>query len=366
MEKILYALNKFAGLLNGVETEREMLIRLIASVAVIAVGIIFRKQISKGIIFVVTKLFFRKSEKAQNAIKACLIKPLSCFIGILGFYIGVEILLPVGKVHSTALLVLKIAIICITAWFAFAFINSDYSFIKHNDESNAKKTAEKFISNVTKAAIGVIAGLLILEQFGISASRIFAALGIGGVAVAFACKDAVENMLSGFIIIFDKPFEVDDFIEINGDSGTVKDIKIRSTRLVGVDGCEKVYPNTMIANSSIINWTKMDKRALSETLWISYSHSGDEVVKFCDEIKKILGENESILPDDIRVNFTKYGTHALEISLFCYTDKTAITDFLKVKNDVNVAIKEYADSSDMVLSFESKTLFFGNELSVKK
>lgn len=366
LETVFSLLKKMADSIEGVESEREMLIRLVTALAVVVLSVIFRNKLSQGVIWIITKVFFRKSKNAQSAINESLSKPLSYFLCFLGLYIGTEIAVPTGKIVGTALLILKLAFICLTAWFAVNLINSDYSFTHKGDDSKARKTAEKFINNVLKAVIAVIAGLLVLEQFGISASRIFAALGIGGVAVAFACKDTVENMLSGFIIIFDKPFEVDDFIEINGDSGTVTDIKIRSTRLMGIDGCEKVYPNTVIAGSSITNWSKMDKRAFSETLWISYSHNAEEIDKFCTDIKKIILDNENVIADDVRVNFTQYGTHALEIGLFFYVKTVAMPDFLRVKNDINIAIKEYADSSDMELAFESKTVFFGNELSIKK
>ncbi|MDE6020469.1 MAG: mechanosensitive ion channel family protein, partial [Ruminococcus sp.] len=191
-------------------------------------------------------------------------------------------------------------------------------------------------------------------------------LGIGGVAVAFACKDIVENMLSGFIIIFDKPFEVGDFIELNGDKGSVIDIKIRTTRLMGIDGCEKVYPNTAMANSSVTNWTKMSKRAVSQTIAVTYSTSSDKLAYICDGIKGVLLQNANVLKDDIRVNFTDFGNHALEISLFFYVDKVETPDYLVVKNNINLDLKQYFEQNNVDLAFESKTLYFGDELKIQK
>jgi MscS family membrane protein len=75
--------------------------------------------------------------------------------------------------------------------------------------------------------------------------------------------------------------------------------------------------------------------------------------------------NESVIKDDVRVNFTEYGTHALEINLFCYINKPDKSEYLKVKNDINLAIKNYADNSNMELAFSSQTLYFGDELNIK-
>lgn len=339
---------------------------IIAAVVIFVLVLVFRNQLSKFVSTVFCRIFFRKSEKVQKAVTKSIYKPLSYFIVVIAAYAAVEIILPTGIVTVKALVVLKLFFIILSAWFAINLINSDYEVKVSLDISNSRKTALKFINNTLRISIITIAFLLVLEQFGISASKLFAALGIGGIAVAFACKDIVENMLSGFIIIFDKPFEVGDFIEINGESGTVSDIKIRTTRLTAVDGCEKVFPNTVMANSSVTNWTKMNKRAVSQTIAVTYSTSGKKLTEICGGIKEVLEANENVLKDDIRVNFTDFGNHALEISLFFYVDKVAKPEYLIVKNNINLALKQYFEQNKVDLAFESKTLYFGDELKIQK
>ncbi|MGN0534762.1 MAG: mechanosensitive ion channel family protein [Eubacterium sp.] len=357
---------KLANMVEGVEDEREMLIRIIVSAAVLLVMLIFKNQLSKGISFVLCKLLFAKSKKAQEQVKTALFKPLSYFIAVSGAYIASEILLPSGEIRSVALVILKLCFIIIIAWFGINLINSGLSESFIDDSSGTRKTAMKFINNVLKGAIAVIAVLMILEQFGISASKLFAALGIGGVAVAFACKDTVENMLSGFIIIFDRPFEVEDFIEVNGDSGTVKDIKIRTTRLLGVDGCEKIYPNTAMANAAITNWSRMEKRAVKESISVDYSYSGDKLSQLCDDIRAVILNNESVIEEGMRVGFAEFGAHALEINIFFYVDKVKIDEYSQVKSEINADLKNYFDANKIKLAFESKSIYFADSLKIEK
>lgn len=365
MNDILFSfLSKIASGIEGVENEKDMLIRLIVSAVIFLVLVIFRNQISKAVVWVLCKIFKGSGDKAQRAIKYSLTKPLAFFVAVSGFYGATEIIAPSGEARNFAAVILKLGMIIFVSWSAVNFINSDYSVILKGDVSKSKKTAVKFISNISKGAVAVIAVLLILEQFGISASRIFAALGIGGVAVAFACKDAVENMLSGFIIIFDKPFEVDDVIEINGETGTVEDIKIRTTRVRAVDGSEKIYPNTVMAGATLTNWTKMKKRSFTETLWINYKHSRKDIEEFCAGLRKMIDGFDNVLKEDVRVNFSEYGTHALEINMFFYVDTVRYADYQKFGNDLNLAIKEYADNSDIELAFTSNTVYFGDELKI--
>lgn len=365
-EKLEAFLNKLVSSIEGVENEKEMLLRIIIALAVFLLFTAFRKHISKAIVWICTKSFARRSRKARAALSDSLTNPLSFFIFVLGVYISTEIVAPTGEIRSQILVILKLGLIISTAWFAINFIGSDFSLVLNGDDSKSKKTAVTFINNFLKVIIGIIAVLLVLEQFGISAARIFTALGIGGVAVAFACKDAVENMLSGFIIIFSKPFEVDDAISLDGEVGTVEEIKIRTTRLRMVDGSEKVYPNTTIANAAIVNFSKMNKRSFDETLWINYKHSGDEAERFCNDLKELILNYDNVIKDDVRVNFLSYGTHALEINIFFYVTTVNIAEYQAFKSKINSDIKNFVDNTDIELAFSSQTIYFADKLEIEK
>lgn len=365
MDKLNYVLGKLVNSIEGVESDSEMLLRLGIGLAVFIACTIFRNQISKFIVYICTKTLARKSNTVQRSLADSLTKPLSMFVLVLGIYTSTEIVAPTGEIRNGAVLILKLGLIFFVSWAGINLINSDLTDLFNGDDSKSKKTAVAFISNLIKASICIIAVLLVLEQFGISATKIFAALGIGGVAVAFACKDAVENMLSGFIIIFDKPFEVDDCIKIDNKVGTVEDIKIRTTRLRMVDGSEKIYPNMTIANAPIINFSRMEKRSLEETLWLNYAYSGEDVERICAELKEVILTNDSVVPDDVRVNFTSYGEHALEISLFFYVTTVPYAEYQQLKSKINADIKNYVNKNDVQLAFDSQTVYFGNELSVK-
>ena len=245
------------------------------------------------------------------------------------------------------------------------FINSDFSFVLSDDDSKTKKTAVNFISNLIKIFIVILSSLLMLEQFGISATRVFAALGIGGVAVAFACKDAVENLLSGFIIIYDKPFEVDDFIKIDNEAGQVEEIKIRTTRLRMTDGSQKIYPNTTVANSAIINLSRMSHRLINENLGIEYKHSSKEINAFCSKLKELILSYDESDKSDVRVNFTDYSDSSLDIEVFFYVDIPSLQDYLTFKSKFNCDVKTLADDMNIDFAFTSRSVYFANELEVK-
>ena len=355
-------LSKLVTSIEGVKDEKEMLLRLIIGLAVFLLLALFRKQISKAIVWLFTKTIARKSDVAQRALVDALSVPLSFFIFVFGIYISTEIIAPSGEIRNPVLLIFKLGVIFSISWFLINFINSDFSFVLSDDDSKTKKTAVNFISNLIKIFIIILSSLLMLEQFGISATRVFAALGIGGVAVAFACKDAVENLLSGFIIIYDKPFEVDDFIKIDNEAGQVEEIKIRTTRL---DGSQKIYPNTTVANSAIINLSRMSHRLINENLGIEYKHSSKEIKAFCSKLKELILSYDESDKSDVRVNFTDYSDSSLDIEVFFYVDIPSLQDYLTFKSKFNCDVKTLADDMNIDFAFTSRSVYFANELEVK-
>ena len=343
-------LSKLVTSIEGVKDEKEMLLRLIIGLAVFLLLALFRKQISKAIVWLCTKTIARKSDVAQRALVDALSVPLSFFIFVFGIYISTEIIAPSGEIRNPVLLIFKLGVIFSISWFLIHFINSDFSFVLSDDDSKTKKTAVNFISNLIKIFIVILSSLLMLEQFGISATRVFAALGIGGVAVAFACKDAVENLLSGFIIIYDKPFE---------------EIKIRTTRLRMTDGSQKIYPNTTVANSAIINLSRMSHRLINENLGIEYKHSSKEINAFCSKLKELILSYDESDKSDVRVNFTDYSDSSLDIEVFFYVDIPSLQDYLTFKSKFNCDVKTLADDMNIDFAFTSRSVYFANELEVK-
>ena len=91
--------------------------------------------------------------------------------------------------------------------------------------------------------------------------------------VALAAKDSASNLFGGLIIIADKPFAVDDWIETPDLEGVVTDITLRSTRIRTFKDAEVIVPNSTLANSQIINWSRMKKRRVSFHLGLTYGLS---------------------------------------------------------------------------------------------
>lgn len=116
-------------------------------------------------------------------------------------------------------------------------------------------TAASFITAVVRYGLGAIATVAILGELGVDTASLLGSLGIVGLTLGFAARDALSNIISGLFILWDRPFTIGDLIEIDGHYGRVAGITMRSTRVVTPDGKMLAIPNTVVVNTTVASYT---------------------------------------------------------------------------------------------------------------
>ncbi len=114
-----------------------------------------------------------------------------------------------------------------------------------------------FTSQIFKAVMVVIALLISMSIMGLgkAASGLLAGAGVSAFIIGFAFKDIGENFLAGFIMAFDRPFRVGDWVAIAGHEGTIVGLSLRDVHLKSFDGKDVYIPNGMIVRNPIVNYT---------------------------------------------------------------------------------------------------------------
>ena len=138
-------------------------------------------------------------------------------------------------------------------WVVWRLIRRTIRFVTHRAELD--QTLSRFIETVTQYVLMTIAVLTALSQLGVNVTAALTSLGVVGLTIGFAAKDALSNLISGLFILWDRPFVIGDLIEINGQYGRVDNITLRSTRVVTVDGKMLAIPNTSVVNSTVASYT---------------------------------------------------------------------------------------------------------------
>ena len=127
--------------------------------------------------------------------------------------------------------------------------------LKHSSLKRFDETAVSFVQNIAKYSLLSIGLIYALNAMGIKTTAVLASLGIVGLTIGFAARDALSNIISGILIFIDRPFVIGDLVDIEGSYGQVDKITLRSTRIVTVDGRMLAVPNTEVINKTVASYT---------------------------------------------------------------------------------------------------------------
>ncbi len=116
-------------------------------------------------------------------------------------------------------------------------------------------TTGSFIETSLKYTVLAVGLVQALSAAGIDTAAVIASLGIAGLTIGFAARDALSNLISGLLIFWDRPFVIGDLVEVGGQYGRVDRITLRSTRVVTPDGRMLAVPNSSIINSTVASYT---------------------------------------------------------------------------------------------------------------
>ena len=206
---------------------------------------------------------------------------------------------------------------------------------------------EKFFLKVVNITLHIIVLLSALNALGISTTGLLAALSGAVVAVALALKDSLGSIAGGIIILLTKRFETGDYVEINGDEGTVVQVDLMHTTLKTLDNRHVVIPNAVAVNSRIIDYSSEETRRLDIVFQIGY---GDDSEKAKQIILDAVNNHKMSLnePEKPFARVTGFGDSAVDITLrvWCLRE-----NYWQLKFDLLEQIKKAFDENGISIPF---------------
>lgn len=151
-----------------------------------------------------------------------------------------------------------------------------------------------FTCNMAYIALLLFVIIAALGQLGIQTTSFIAILGAAGLAIGLALQGSLSNFAAGFLMVIFRPFNVGDYIEGAGISGTVEEIQIFTTTLQTPDNKTVIIPNATLTGDNIINWTVKGTRRVDMVFGIGYD---DDIDKARQIMEDVLAKDERILKD---------------------------------------------------------------------
>lgn len=212
--------------------------------------------------------------------------------------------------------------------------------------SRIDETAQGFLKSLLKIVFTAFVIVITLSTLGIPMTSIVTAIGAAGVAVALALQNSLSNVAGGFLILMNKPFSKGDYISTNGIEGTVEDISILSTKLLTIDNKVIFIPNSMVSGSTLINFSKEEKRRVDLIFSISYDQDMNEAMKV---IRAVIAEHKLVLSEDAPfVRVSALSASSVDITVRVWT-KTA--DYWTVYFDLIEQIKTAFDHNNIEIPY---------------
>ncbi len=174
------------------------------------------------------------------------------------------------------------------------------------------------VGTIFRYIILVIGLVIVLQTVGIDLSTVTILAGALGIGIGFGLQNITNNLVSGIIILFERPIKVGDRIEVGDVSGDVVRISMRSTTIITNDNISIIVPNSDFISSKVINWSHIDRNIrLNFSVPVSYKEDPQKIKKLLLEVAR---ENEGVLkepkPD---VLFDKFDENSLIFNLRIWT-----------------------------------------------
>jgi small-conductance mechanosensitive channel len=188
---------------------------------------------------------------------------------------------------------------------------------------------------------------------GLRMSNLTIILGALGVGIGFGLQNIFNNLVSGFILLLERPIKIGDTIEVGTLIGTVKHIGIRASNVHTVDGAEIIVPNGNLISNEVINWTLSDNQRRIEVLvGVAY---GSDPYKVQDIFMKILCSNPEIVsyPKPL-VLFNNFGDSSLDFRLLFWTDN--FDDWIRIRSEVIFRIYDGLKEAGIQIPFPQRDL----------
>ncbi len=256
-----------------------------------------------------------------------------------------ELFEQLGPFGALAYNVVKAIIVLIGGWLT-ARVISRFVRRRVNASPRIDNTVGNFAASIVRWLILTVTIIAVLNLFGVEATSLVAVLGAATLAIGLALQGTLSDVAAGVLIIIFRPYKLGQYVDIDGTSGTVKDINLFLTELTTPDNVQIIMPNGKAWGSVISNYSSNPTRRLDLTFGIDY---GDDIGKASAVIEKVAGADDRVHKDPapwVRVLNLGDSSVDLGVRLWCNAG-----DYWELKFKMIRQVKEAFDKAGISIPY---------------
>lgn len=341
-------------------------------VGIMLFGFVFVRFISR----VLSRLLFKLFKKFASEIKGekfveLLLKPIELLLTVSIIYIAInhlsyplqEIVINRKKsvVHFIDIIDKLFVLFSIISfnWIVLRIIDFVALVLAYKASLTESKSDDQlvpFVRELLKILAIIVGAFVVLGMvFEINVLTLITGLGIGGIAVALAAKDSLENLFGSFTIFLDKPFVVGDLVKVDGLEGTVEKVGFRSTQIRSMDKSIITVPNKKMIDSALENLTLRNFRRVKFTLALTYDTTPEQIKLITDDINKLINNHPNIKEESIAI-FEEFGDYSLNLMVLYFIEMMDYYPYLKIKEDLNYQITQIIYKHGSSFAYPTRTI----------
>jgi len=338
------------------------------SILIISIGFVLKKNFSKYISKFLFDFILRTKDLTGNDFYLTVKKPLDYLVILVFTYLSINqidlsIILnvfPIFLGHSLSK-IFSFLIMTLVIWLLLRITD----FFKLIMIKKAEKTKSKLDDQLIPFIISLIKILIIIfglftiagNIFNINITALAAGLGVGGIAIAMAAKESLENLFGSFVIFLDRPFIVGDIVTVGNTTGLIENVGFRSTRIRTFDKSLVTVPNKKMVDAEVDNLGMRTSRRAKFNIGLTYSTNKTQIKKIIKDIKIIIDKHPNIERNLGRVKFINFGSSSLDIMVVFYVNDTDWDKYLDTTEEINFKIMDVVKKYKSDFAFPSTTVY---------
>lgn len=332
---------------------------------IIAIGVIFVFRILSSVVSsIIIKMLRPKGNEKVSVKKNPFYLPLRTIFTFVGIYIALNIIKNATTISPEIQSILdkgiKILLILFVAKaFGEGLDEKNKVFVKIRDKSNREidKSTMNAILRITKIAIYVLAGFMVISELGYNISGFITGLGLSSVVITLAAQDTAKSLIGGLAIFLDKPFKVGDYIKVDQYEGTVEEIRFRTTSIRTLENTVLHVANSEMSVSAIINYSEMEKRRYYAKLVLEFGTSLKKVEIVKNKINSMLMQMDEIEKETIMINFQEISDNGMDLVIIAYINRTNYAEYLDIKEEINYNVMKILENEDVEMAYNTQTMY---------
>ena len=333
---------------------------IIIGLLIFLVFYVLRRLFARFLIARLSKIVLKTSSTLDDTVIEVIEGPLKFLPVVLGFFIASSYINFSSDIQSLIDLINRTLVTIFVFWLLHQLV-IPFSFIIKKFENKISKPLVDWTLRGLKIIIFILGVVAILELWGIKVGPVIAGLGLFGVAVALGAQDLFKNLISGIMILMEKRFTIGDVILVSNEvEGVVEQIGFRSTLVRRFDSTPVMIPNYKFAEQSVTNYSRRHHRRIRWLIGFEYKTTIDQLKKIRDSITKLIEDNEDFAKNEnssFFIRIDSFSDSSIDMLVQAFTVTNDWSEFLRIKEELAVSIKEIVESNDAGFAFPSQSLY---------